>query len=216
MKYIASVSGGKDSTAMFELLLEKNKPLDIVVFFDFGKEFKAVYNVLDIIKERCEKNNIEFVHLVPPHSFDWYMFEKPVRGRETPGYSWCGGICRWGTTIKNKTIKEYLDNLGEDYKEYIGIAYDEPQRIREKIYPLVDYHMTEKDCLTYALEKGYSWIENGVDLYKILARVSCWCCGNKNKKELTNIKLYLPEYYEKLKGMESRTFKYMKKSGPLE
>lgn len=79
------------------------------------------------------KNNIEFVHLVPPHSFDWYMFEKPVRGRETSGYSWCGGICRWGTTIKNKTIKEYLDNIGEDYKEYIGIAYDEPQRIREKI-----------------------------------------------------------------------------------
>lgn len=75
--------------------------------------------------------------------------------------------------------------------------------------------MTEKECLTYALEKGYSWIENGVDLYKILTRVSCWCCGNKNKKELTNIKLYLPEYYEKLKDMESRTFKYMKKIWPV-
>ena len=34
-------------------------------------------------------------------------------------------------------------------------------------------------------------------LYGILDRVSCWCCGNKNKKELEKMRIYLPDYYLK-------------------
>ena len=44
--------------------------------------------------------------------------------------------------------------------------------------------MTEKDCLKYCYESGFSWDEDGIDLYSILDRVSCWCCCNKNLKEL--------------------------------
>lgn len=36
MKYIASVSFGKDSLAMLLLLIEKKCPLDEVVFYDTG------------------------------------------------------------------------------------------------------------------------------------------------------------------------------------
>ena len=39
--------------------------------------------------------------------------------------------------------------------------------------------------------------EDGKMLYGILDRVSCWCCANKNKKELENMRLYLPDYYLK-------------------
>ena len=41
-----------------------------------------------------------------------------------------------------------------------------------------------------------------IDLYEILDRVSCWCCTNKNLKELRNIYLYLPQYWEKLKALQ--------------
>ncbi len=58
--------------------------------------------------------------------------------------------------------------------------------------------MTEKDCLNYCYNQGFEWKENGIRLYDILDRVSCWCCTNKNKKELNNYKKYLPEYFEKL------------------
>lgn len=37
-----------------------------------------------------------------------------------------------------------------------------------------------------------------------LDRVSCWCCRNKNIKELKNIYMYLPEYWQKLRGIQSR------------
>ncbi|GAI98610.1 unnamed protein product, partial [marine sediment metagenome] len=39
MKYIASFSGGKDSTAMLLRLIKEGWPLDEVVFFDTGWEF---------------------------------------------------------------------------------------------------------------------------------------------------------------------------------
>lgn len=60
--------------------------------------------------------------------------------------------------------------------------------------------MSEKDCLQYCYENGWSWQENGYELYVLLDRVSCWCCGNKNQKELRNIYEKLPGYWDKLNG----------------
>ena len=85
---------------------------------------------------------------------------------------WCGGRCRWGTTEKNKTISKYLKkNYGEDYKEYVGIAYDEQNRIKNdehKLYPLIDLNMTERDCLKFCHSQGYYWEEDGIRLYDCL------------------------------------------------
>ena len=58
---------------------------------------------------------------------------------------------------------------------------------------------------------GWNWMENGIDLYSILDRVSCWCCCNKNKKELYNIYRYLPKYWERLKDLQSKIDRPMKK-----
>ena len=82
-----------------------------------------------------------------------------------------------------------------------------------KKYPLVELQMSEKNCLDYCYSKGFNWLEGNIDLYSILDRVSCWCCANKNLKELKNYYLYLPKYWEKLKALQMRTerpFKYNK------
>jgi hypothetical protein len=76
--------------------------------------------------------------------------------------------------------------------------------------PLVEWGMTEQDCLDYCHSKGYYWYENDVELYDILDRVSCWCCANKNLKELKNYYTYLPEYWDKLKKFQSKTDRNMK------
>lgn len=211
-KYIASVSFGKDSLAMLLLILEKNKPLDEVIFYDTGMEFQAIYNIRDTVVRILKEKGIKYTELKPKLPFEYVMFEKPVRHRNgtiSKGYSWCGGRCRWGTTEKNTIIKKYLkENYNDDYKEYVGIAYDEPNRIKDdnkKIYLLYDLKYTEKDCLRYCYSKGYSWEEDGIDLYSILDRVSCWCCANKNLKELRAYYKYLPTYWNKLKELQSKT-----------
>ena len=212
MQYIASVSFGKDSLAMLLLLLSREERLDEVIFYDTGMEFQSIYDIRDKIVVLLKERNIKYTELKPKYSFEYIMFDKPVKHRDgtySNGYSWCGGRCHWGTTEKNKTISKYLkENYGEDYKEYIGIAYDEQNRIKNnehKLYPLIDLNMTEKDCLEFCYSQGYYWKEDGIRLYDVLDRVSCWCCANKNLKELKNYYIYLPNYWNKLKEFQKRT-----------
>ena len=206
MKYIASVSFGKDSLAMLLLLIKNRYDIDEVIFYNTGMEFQAIYDIRDIIKGLLQKLNITYTELKPNEPFTYKMLEKEVHkrnGQLQKGYGLCGGRCRWGTTEKNKTIEKYLkEKYGQNYKEFIGIAFDETTRIEKernihKLLPLVDWKMTEKDCLEYCYNNGFYWEENGIRLYDVLDRVSCWCCGNKNKKELENMRIYLPEYYLK-------------------
>ena len=52
MKYIASVSFGKDSLAMLLKLIENQEHIDSVVFYDTGMEFDAIYKTRDRSEER--------------------------------------------------------------------------------------------------------------------------------------------------------------------
>lgn len=213
-KYIASVSFGKDSLAMLLRLIEDNKPLDEVVFYDTGMEFDCIYKIRDKILPIFKEKNIKYTELKPKEPFEYTMFEKPVKKRNGTigkGYSWCGGRCRWGTTEKLKAIEKYC----KGHYEYVGIAIDEPARLKKerkgnKIFPLAELNMTEKDCLQYCYDKGFNWIEDGIELYSILDRVSCWCCANKNLKELKNYYNHLPKYWNKLKELQSKTGRPMK------
>lgn len=217
MKYIASVSFGKDSLAMLLKLIELNYPLDEVVFYDTGMEFQAIYDTRDKILPMLKEHGIKYTELKPDYDFGWKMFEKPVNGRKNGfhyGYSWCGGRCRWGTTDKIKATEKYCKGS----YEYVGLAADEPKRLKKerngfKLFPLAEFGMTEADCLEYCYNRGFRWVENGVPLYEILDRVSCWCCANKNLKELKNMHDHLPEYWERLKGLQSRTERPMKGEG---
>lgn len=132
MKYIASVSFGKDSLAMLLRLIEEGNPIDEVVYFDTGMEFGCIYNVMNKIQDLLRKNQVKFTTL-RSKSFINLMFDHEIHhknGTVSRGYKWCGGVCRWYTSEKTRTIKKYLKKeYGSDYKEYVGIAYDEPKRI---------------------------------------------------------------------------------------
>lgn len=203
---------------MVLLLIEKKYPLDEVIFYNTEMEFQAIYNNKNKMAKILSEQNIKFTVLKDSLPFDYRAFEKEVRTRSggiKRGYNWCGGMARWGTSGKLSAInKHYKENYGDELIiEYIGVASDEPQRIENnrskrnktvKIYPLAEWNMTERDCLDYCYSNGWDWNENGVELYEILDRVSCWCCANKNQKEIRNIMTYLPEYWEKIRRYEDR------------
>lgn len=213
MRYIASVSFGKDSLAMLLLIIEKGLPLDEVVFYDTGMEFQAIYDIRDKVIPMLEKHNIEYTELRPNNPFLYDMLERsvtsPQKGSHN-GYGWCGGVSRWGTSNKTSTVSRHVGGS----HVYVGIAADEPERYERlpawKSSPIAEAGMTEEDCLNYCHSKGYYWMENGVELYSILDRVSCWCCANKNRKELKNIYRYLPDYWERLKDIQRKLDRPMK------
>lgn len=207
-------------------LIEMEYPLDYVIFYDTGMEFRAIYNNLAKTKKILLQYGIELIILKPERTFLYNMLERPINtrdGSEKIGRGWCGGLCRWGTAEKCEAIKRFYKTLrNEVIIEYIGIAADERQRINRqrnknsiKLYPLIEWEMTEKDCLQYCYDKGWNWLENGVELYSVLDRVSCWCCKNKNKKELYNLWKYLPEYWEKLKDLQGRIEQPFKNYGSI-
>ena len=95
-------------------------------------------------------------------------------------------------------------------KEYIGIAADEQYRLeRERnknpdhVHPLVDWNMTEGDCLRYCYEHGYDW--NG--LYGQFRRVSCWCCPLQSLQELRQLYKNHPALWQTLKEWDKRTWR---------
>ena len=220
MYYIASVSFGKDSLAMLLLILDnldkKNGkyPLDEVIFFDWGMEFQAIYHNRDKIKPMLAARGIKFTELHYDTSFVYNFCEREVHKKDGSiqhGYSWCGGRTRWGTARKNSVIKKYYKTLPDtEIVEYVGIAADETSRIpraleKGQVLPLVDNGMTEQNCLDFCRKRGYNWQEDGIDLYDIMDRVSCWCCKNNNLKELKNMYLYLPDYWKALKDLQAKT-----------
>lgn len=218
MKYfISSCSNGKDSLAMTYRLIEEKRPLDEIIFYDTGMEFSPIYHNWDKLKKRAESAGIKCTLLNPECPFTYTMIDKPVnvgKANEHRGYAWCGGVCRWGTTEKLKALDKYCE---ERYAIcYVGLAADEPERLSKerkayKKFPLAEWRMTEKDCLDFCRKRDIGWKESGIDLYDILDRVSCWCCGNKNLWELYNIWKYLPHYWERLKALQTEIERPFKK-----
>lgn len=216
MKHILSFSGGKDSTAMLLMMLEREResnfqqyPIDEIIFCDTGKEFPALYRHIDKIEEYI---NRPITRLKPDKTFDYWMFDhEKTKGKHIgkKGYGWPDMRARWCTAyfkreILNKHLKAKYKN---DYKEYVGIAYDEFKRYEKtqnghKLYPLVEWKVTEGMALKYCYDKGFDW----EGLYEHFYRVSCWCCPLKNQRELYMLYSFYPELWAELKDMDNRSW----------
>lgn len=218
MKKIVSFSGGKDSTAMLLRLLEEGREIDEILCCDTGMEFPEMYEHIKKVQEYVkEKYGKEITILKSEKSFEYYMFDHVIRKgkrKGEKGYGWGSMLNRWCTwALKDIVVEGYLKKYEEEgYIEYVGIAYDEPRRIKEKCYPLVEWKMTEKDCLQFCYDRGFDW----GGLYEKFDRLSCWCCPLKNQKELTVIYKEYPELWEKLKDMDRRSRNNFKKKYSVE
>lgn len=201
-KHIVSLSGGKDSTALLLKMIEKKYPIDEVVFIDTGMEFQGMYEHLKLLRKRTL---IPITYLTLDKPFIYYMLDHVKRNGEK-GYKWCGRMCRWGTTKKQQVFAQYIrKKYNNNIVEYQGIAADEPDRLMKNLnkkwevkYPLAKWGIIEQEALNYCYQQGYDW--NG--LYNDFDRVSCWCCWNKNLRELKSMYYYYPEIWKDLKRLE--------------
>lgn len=210
--YTLSLSGGKDSLALFLRILDEGIKIDEVVTVDLGDEYEAVYDVLLYVASICLHEKIKFKVLQLDKPFEYYVAEHEVKcndGSIKQGYGWCGKQ-RWGTAMKKQLLNNYYQSLEKFVVEYVGIACDElhrvdiePHKNYTKSYPLIKWKMNESDCLEYCYNKGITWTQSGIRLYDILDRVSCQHCQQKNLKELRNIRKCLPDLWESFKTWQS-------------
>lgn len=202
MSYQAvNLSGGKDSTAMLLMMLERGERVDEVVTFDFGMEYPEMYEHLAKLESDV---GMRFTVLRPNRPFEYYLCEHVIsRGKHAGcrGYGFPRSMQRWCTTIKTRTIEAHL--LGKDNLVHcIGIALDEKRRCKPgKRYPLVEYGVTELDALKYCRDRGYDW----GGLYDQHRRVSCWCCPLTSINDARMVRRHHPELWEELLRLEDRT-----------
>lgn len=212
MNYIACFSGGKDSTAMVLRLIEEKKPLNYVLHCDTGLDFPEIQETVRKIKMMVEANGIDFVTLKAERDFEYWCFEHLYTDRsgvERKGYGFARGRSRWCTkSLKNELIRKFKKSLGSDCIEYVGLASDEQYRLLRKSnkvltkkYPLVDWGMTEKDCLQYCYDRGFDF----GGLYQYFDRISCWCCPLQSLSDLRNLYHHFPELWKKLEDWQQRT-----------
>ena len=212
MEHIVSFSGGKDSTAMLLMMLEKNMPIDEIIFCDTGKEFPQMYEHIEKVQKYIG-GGITVLH--GEKAFDYYMFDHvKTKGKHKgkKGYGWSNMLCRWCTAaLKQTPLKKHME--GREYINYIGIAYDEPKRHQNisanVVHPLYDWQVTEKMALQYCYERGFDW----GGLYEHFDRVSCWCCPLKNNNELMQLYVHYPELWQELKDMDNRACNKFKGKG---
>lgn len=139
-RYVASISGGKDSMAMVLGLMEKGWPLTHCVYFDTGMEFSCIRKNIEKVRLELEQYGCELVILQPERHFLEEMLLRRIKCRDGSshyGSYWCGGPCRWMTRLKINACEKYVKSLGATAVEYIGIAADESGRVKEKCPDLV-------------------------------------------------------------------------------
>lgn len=213
--HAVSFSGGKDSTAMLLLMIERGMPIDIVLTADTGMEFPEMYEHLNRLDDYLfRERGIHLTTLRHPKGFEWLMFDEPkqkessIANRQRLGVSlhgngWPGVKVRWCTgQLKTHLISKEVNHLKGEYNalHYVGIAADEPKRIKNEVYPLVDWGITEAQALKICYDRGYDW----GGLYEIYHRCSCWCCPLQRIGELKKLRQHHPELWERLREMDRR------------
>lgn len=198
---VVSLSGGKDSTAMLLLLLEKGVDFHSVIFADTGWEFPEMYAHLDKLEQIT---GVPIVRLSPPRPFDYWLLERPVIGRKgenkgkiyRTGNGWPSPMRRWCTREKISVVNKYLDAI-ENPVSLVGIAADEAHRVKVNAkypceYPLIGWDITEADALEICQRHGFDW----GGLYGVFKRVSCYCCPLQRIGDLRKLRRFYPKLWD--------------------
>ena len=219
-----SLSGGKDSSCLLILMIEKGLPIDCVLYADTGMEFPEMEaHIAKLDDFLFRERGLHITTLRHPHGFEWLMFDVPQQqkraierriamGQPPTGYGWPGMRVRWCTgQLKTHLITKETNRLKKEKNalHHIGIAADEAHRCKDdphNRYPLVEWGITEAQALQICYDRGYDW----GGLYEKFHRVSCWCCPLQSLADCRVLYRDFPDLWEQLKRWDAMTWRSFK------
>lgn len=201
MEHIASISYGKDSLAMLEVIKQNGLPLDRIVTVDILAtkdvpadlppmvEFKAKADAIIL-----EKFGIVVEHITAPKSYEDYFYYK-CNGKKSKNAGKIYGFpLQKGNWCNSRLKVDVLDKVQKGAVVYIGIAADEPSRFHTlsetKRSPLVEYDWTESMCREWCKANGLL-----SPIYTTALRGGCWFCHNQGVNQLRKLRKNYPELW---------------------
>lgn len=221
MRRVIMWSGGKDSTVLLIKALEEGLAFNEFVFSDTFQEFPKMYEyiekVLNYIKENFPDNKAQFVRVGKEGTYEKWSEGKFTRGKYkgmVRGFPLQRKMSYCTRELKSYPINRYLKD--KEFIKLIGYATNENNGNRRKkiekykvegivgdeIYPLIDWNMSENDCIEFLKERG---LHNS--LYDEFNRLGCWFCPKQSEKSLKVLINNYPELWEKIKEKEKMFIK---------
>jgi len=173
-------------------LINTGRKLDRVVFADTGGEFPETCRYLATATNYLKERGVPFMKV---GSTNGSLYDTCVRREVIPSQVW-----RWCTRdYKITPIYRYYRSLGSHVYQYLGIAYDEIERMKDSradyvtnLYPLVDAKMTRKDCEKVIEEEGLS----------VPIKSGCFFCPFNTMERWRELYERHPELYRKAMLLE--------------
>lgn len=192
--YWATVSGGKDSLYMLNLILHNldRYPLDGVVHFELEIDYPFIHDVIDYMESECKRAGIRFVRIKPRKSWS-ELYEK--YGFPSRNTRWCNGSYKLDS---RRQLDELMNSAGFYVIAYIGYCVDEEYRFNKRVnkqmverYPLVENMITEDEILDWA--KTQPIFNN---YYKVNKRCGCMYCPFASRINHAYLYKYYPEHFK--------------------
>ena len=189
--YWASVSGGKDSLFMLNMLLNNPEryPLDGVVHFELEIDYPFIKNVVDFMAVKCAERGVKFVRIKPRKTWEelYNRYGFPTRRAR-----WCNSKYKLDAAAQHEA---YMKSIGYEVHSYIGFCADELNRIdRRKSdkehYPLYDFGILEGDILKWARN-----VPEFNNFYKSHIRCGCIYCPMLSMMDAADLYKYYPDNF---------------------
>lgn len=214
--HVVSFSGGKDSTAMLLMMIEKNMPVDDIIFCDTGMEFPALYRHITQVEAYI---NRKITVIRSDKSYAYFLGEHvKLKGKHKGkrGYGHPDFQNRWCTAHLKRDVFMRYRSRHSSIVEYHGIAADEAhrttknqrkRRIGRIEHPLVKWGVTGKQALAYCQKRGFSWDGH----YNLFSRAGCWCCPLARISELRTLYKLYPALWARLRALDKLSFRKFRK-----
>jgi 3'-phosphoadenosine 5'-phosphosulfate sulfotransferase (PAPS reductase)/FAD synthetase len=196
-KHILSFGAGLNSTALLLFLINNNYPLDEVIFADTGGELPETYAHLGTVNNYLIKHDIP-LRIV--RSKSGTLYNKCMQRKVIPSQVW-----RWSTRdYKITPIYSYYRSLNVHVNQYLGIAYEERDRMREScaeyvtnIFPLIDNKLDRQDCIDLIYLTDYE--------FPTLHRSGCFFCPFNSLSRWKELYEKHKELYQKALELEENS-----------
>lgn len=217
---IASISGGRDSTAMLLKCLENGEQIDYIIFNDTLQEIPIMYEYLQKVnKYISEKYNKSIIFTKPLATFEHWVFGK--LGARSKKKGAIRGIpkkseaCWWRRESKIYPAERFYKAIGIDIKDeasytrLIGFTKSEEHRAKDTVnerYPLIEWNWCEGDVDHY-LES----IEMTNPLYEYFSRTGCGMCPYMSLRGYYIVWKFFPKTWRYMKKIERKLFRLQRK-----